>query len=99
MILEHTHQTHFREGDGTEAVKVRDGFHMKHFDVANGTRYRAEARRVLGHWMGEVYLESRSAGSSGNRKALHTIEDEELVDSTDGDEVCDLAWQRYGLEG
>ena len=80
-------------------MKIRDGFHMKHFEAADGTRYRAEAIRQRGSWTAEVYLESRSAGSSGRRKAIHAIEDEELVDPTDGDEVCDLAWKRYALEG
>lgn len=80
-------------------MKVRDGFHMKHYELADGTRYRVEASRELGPWMGEVYLESRSAGSSGKRKARHAIEDGELVDSTDGEEVCDVIWKRFGLAG
>ena len=80
-------------------MKVRDGFHMKHFDAADGTRYRAEAIRERGAWTGEVYRESRSAvRSGGKRQARHTIEDEELVDPNNGDEVCDLAWKRFGLE-
>ena len=80
-------------------MRVRDGFYMKHFDVADGRRYRAEASRELGSWTAEVYREVRSAvGSGAKRQARHTFEDEELVDPTDGDEVCDLAWKRYGLE-
>lgn len=78
-------------------MKVRDGFHMKHYELADGTRYRTEARREPGPWVTEVHLESRSTGSSGKRKARHTIEDKELVDATDGDEVCDLTWKRFRL--
>ena len=81
-------------------MKIRDGFHMKHFDAADGTRYRTEAIRERGTWTGEVYRESRSAvRSGGKRQVRHAIGDEELVDSTDGDEVCDLTWKRFGLEG
>ena len=73
---------------------------MKYFDAADGTRYRAEATRERGSWEGEVYREPRSAaGSGGKRRAIHTIEDEELVDPTDGDEVCDLVWKRFDPEG
>ena len=81
-------------------MKIRDGFYMKYFDAADGTRYRAEATRERGSWTGDVYREARSAaGSGGKRRAIHTIEDDELADPADGDEVCDLAWKRFGLEG
>ena len=81
-----------------KAVKVRDGFHMKHYEVADGSRYRSEASRERGAWEGVICRESRSAGSSGKLGARHTIEDAELVDPTDGDEVCDLVWKRSGLK-
>ena len=81
-------------------MKVRDGFYMKHYGVADGVRYRAEASRAAGSWTGEVYREPRSSvGSGGRLQTRHTIEDVELADATDGDEVCDLAWKRLGLEG
>ncbi len=82
-----------------KAVKVRDGFYMKHYEVAGGAVYRVEARRERGPWVAGIHLEPRGGVSGGKRKARLVIEDDELVDPTDGDEVCDLAWKRYGLEG
>ena len=75
-------------------MKIRDGFFEKRYDLADGTRYRAEASRQRGWWTGEVF---RGTG----RKLLvgYTIEDDELADPTDGNEVCDLVWKRFGLEG
>ncbi len=77
-------------------MKVRDGFYMKHYEVADGTLYRAEASNERGPWVADVYLEPHGGVSSGKRKARLTIEDRELVDRADGDEVCDLAWKRFG---
>ena len=75
-------------------VKARDGFYTKHFDAADGTRYRVEASRQRGWWTGEVFKGTRRRQMAG-----YTVEDDELADPTDGDEACDLAWKRFGLEG
>ena len=78
-------------------MKIRDGFYMPHYEGAGGARYRTEARREGGPWVGQVYLEART-GSSARHKARFTIDDGELVDPTDGDEVCDLILKRSGLK-
>jgi hypothetical protein len=79
-------------------MKIRDGFYMKHYEVAGGARYRTEACNEHGPWTGEIYQESRTTKSQGRRGASHTFEDRELKDPSDGDEVCDLVWKRSGLK-
>ena len=75
-------------------MKIRQGFCEKPYLLDNGAHYRVETRRQRGWWCSEVF---RGAGQQ--IVAGYCIEDHELVDPRDGDEVCDLAWKRYVLEG
>ena len=80
-------------------MKVRDGFFEKHYDVADGTRYRVEASRKRGWWTGEIYREpSSGVGSGGEFLVGLRIDDDDLGDPGNGHEVCDLTWKRFGLE-